>query len=151
MENWTVETRSSWTPPLLCHLHSREGFYELDYFRSFNHSTLYSEQARPFSRLHSRRWAYHQPGLLCIPRNFAQSSKFLGKNIFWFSGYLWGIFEHFPNFKGHTSSRRHTNETLNLLTKLWSFKVIWTFFGALSWLRWAPVDGLTKNVVKQNV
>jgi hypothetical protein len=28
----------------------------------------------------------------------------------------------------HTSSGRHTNETLNLLTKLWSFKVIWTFF-----------------------
>jgi hypothetical protein len=25
------------------------------------------------------------------------------------------------------------------------------FFGACSWLRYAPVDGLTKNVVKQNV
>jgi hypothetical protein len=46
----------------------------------------------------------------------------------------------------------HTNETLNLLTKLWSFKVIWTFFGACSWLCCAPVVvGLTNNVVKQNV
>jgi hypothetical protein len=25
---------------------------------------------------------YRQPGLLCTPRNFAQSSKFLEKNIF---------------------------------------------------------------------
>ncbi len=27
---------------------------------------------------------YRQPGLLCTPRNFAQSSKFLGKNIYIF-------------------------------------------------------------------
>jgi hypothetical protein len=25
---------------------------------------------------------YRQPGLLCTPQNFAQSSKFLGKKIF---------------------------------------------------------------------
>ncbi len=29
-----------------------------------------------------------------------------------------GIFKHFPKFEGHTSSGRHSNETLNLLTKL---------------------------------
>ncbi len=63
--------------------------------------------------------------------------------------YLWGIFKHVPKFEGHTSSGRHTNKTWNLLTKLWSFKVIWTFFGACSWLCCAPVDGLTKKVEKQ--
>jgi hypothetical protein len=31
---------------------------------------------------------YRQPGLLCTPRNLAQSSKCLGKNIFWYQGYL---------------------------------------------------------------
>jgi hypothetical protein len=35
--------------------------------------------------------------------------------------------------------------------KIWSFKVIWTFSGARSWLCCAPVYGLTKHVVKQNV
>ncbi len=82
---------------------------------------------------------YRQPGLLCTPRNFAQSLKFLGKNdIFWYWGYLWGIFKHFPKFEGHTSSGMHTNKTSNLLTKPWSFKVIWTFFWARSWLCCAP-------------
>jgi hypothetical protein len=32
-----------------------------------------------------------------------------------------GIFKYFPKFEGHTSPGRHTNKTLNLLTKLWSF------------------------------
>ncbi len=95
---------------------------------------------------------YRQPGLLCTPQNFAQISKFLGKkHIFWYYGYLWGIFKHFPKFEGHTSSGRHKNETLNLLTKLWYFKVIWTFLGACSWLCCAAVDGLTENAVKQNM
>ncbi len=50
------------------------------------------------------------------------------------------------------SARSQKPETLNLLlTKLWSFKVIWTFFEARSWVCCAPVDGLIKNVVKQNV
>jgi hypothetical protein len=31
---------------------------------------------------------FRQPGLLCTPRNFAQSSKLLEKNIFWYQGYL---------------------------------------------------------------
>jgi hypothetical protein len=71
------------------------------------------------------------------------------KIFFWYEGYLvWGIFKHFPKFEGHTSPGRHTNKTLQMLTKLWSFKVIWTFFGAHSWPRCAPVDGLTKNVAK---
>jgi hypothetical protein len=62
------------------------------------------------------------------------------------------MFKHFPIFEGHTSSVMHTNETLNLLTKLWSFKVIWIFFffGVVHVLC-TLVDGLTKNVVKQNV
>ncbi len=32
--------------------------------------------------LPKRYWKYREPGLLCTPQNFAQSSKFLGKNIF---------------------------------------------------------------------
>ncbi len=70
------------------------------------------------------------------------------KHIFWYYGYLWGFVKHFPKFEVQTSSGRHTNETFYLLTKLWSFKVIWTFLGAPSWLCCAPADGLTKNVVK---
>jgi hypothetical protein len=103
------------------------------------------------------RWCcfqtYPQPGLLCTPQNFAQSSKFFGKKIFIVTklGYLWGIFKHLPKFESDTSSGLHTNKMLNLLTKLWSFKVIWTFFGARPWLCCAPVNGLTKNIVKQNV
>ncbi len=31
---------------------------------------------------------YRQPGLLCTPQNFALSSKYLGKNIFSYQGYL---------------------------------------------------------------
>ncbi len=67
------------------------------------------------------------------------------------SGYIWGIFKHFLKFEGHTSSGRHTNETLNSLAKLWSFKVIWTFFwvsvmALLCSSRWSDL-----NVVKQNV
>jgi hypothetical protein len=69
---------------------------------------------------------YRQRGLLCSPQNFALSSKVNKKNlkkgkkniekhIFW---NLWGIFKHFPKFEGHISSGRHTNKTLNLLTKL---------------------------------
>jgi hypothetical protein len=54
---------------------------------------------------------YRQPGLLCTPRNLARSSKFLGKNIFWFSNYLRGIFKHFLKFEGHTPSGRHTDKT----------------------------------------
>jgi hypothetical protein len=34
-------------------------------------------------------------------------------------------------FEGHTSSGLYTNETLTLLTKRWSFKVIWTFLGLI--------------------
>ncbi len=73
------------------------------------------------------------------------------KNIFWYKVSSEAFFTHFPKFEGHTSSGLHTNETLNLLTKLWSFKVIKTFFRARSWLCCAPVVGLTKSVAKQNV
>jgi hypothetical protein len=39
----------------------------------------------PFSKLLKHRLVYRQPGLLCTPRNFAQSSKFLGeKKNFWY-------------------------------------------------------------------
>ncbi len=75
----------------------------------------------------------------------------LGKNIFWYWGYLWGIFKHSPKSEGHMSSWRHTNETLNLLMKLWSFKVILTFFLGSFIVLLCSVDGLTKNVVKQCV
>jgi hypothetical protein len=72
---------------------------------------------------------YRQPGLLCT-----KFKRFRKKYFLVFFGYLWGFFKYFPKFEGHTSSGIHTNETLNLLTKLWSFKVIRTFFGARSWL-----------------
>ncbi len=75
---------------------------------------------------------YRQSGLLCTPRNFAHSLKFLRKKIFFGTKVTSEKFlKHIPKFECHRSSGRHTNETSNLLTKLWSFKVIWTFFSGL--------------------
>ncbi len=62
---------------------------------------------------------YRQPGLLCTPQNFAQSSMFLGKKIFFGTKVTAeALFKHFPKLEDHTSSGRHTNETSNLLMKL---------------------------------
>ncbi len=97
-------------------------------------------------------YKYRQPGLICTPQSFAQSSKYLGKEYFFGPKVTSKVFLSISqNLKDHTPSVRHTNKTLNSLTKLRSFKVTWTFFGAHSWLCCTPVDGLTKNVVKQNV
>ncbi len=78
---------------------------------------------------------YRQPRLLCTTRNFAQSSKFPGKQNFGTKVYLWGMFKHSPKFEGQTSSGRPTNETLNFQGHL---SVLWGMFMALlCFSRWS--------------
>jgi hypothetical protein len=84
---------------------------------------------------------YRQPGSLCTPQNFAQSSKFLG----FFRAFL-SIFQ---NLKVPASQQvfQEAHERNFDLSR--SFE---RFLGVdRSWLCCAPVDGLTKNVIKQNV
>ncbi len=55
------------------------------------------------------------------------------------------FFSHFRKIEGYTPSGRHTNETLNLLTKLWSFKVflnvvLGSFIASLCSSRWSDQE-----------
>ncbi len=59
---------------------------------------------------------YREPRLLCTPRNFALSSKILGKNFFLVLRLPLRHFKHIPKCEGHTSSGIHTNKTSNFLT-----------------------------------
>jgi hypothetical protein len=49
-----------------------------------NQEQLASDKVYDRARALISKEIYRQPGLLCTPRNFAQISKLLGKNIFWY-------------------------------------------------------------------
>ncbi len=87
---------------------------------------------------------------LCTSQNLAQSSKFLGKNFF-------GTKVTSEAFLSIAQNRKVTRLLRGTQTKLWtcwrnfdlsrSFERF--FWGVRSWLRCAPVDDLTKNVVNR--
>ncbi len=92
---------------------------------------------------------YRQPRLLCTPQNFAQSKEFLGKQIFGTKVTSEAFLSISQNLKvtrlqGGTQTKLRTSRRNFDLSR--SFE---RFFGACSWLRCAPVDGLTKNIVNR--
>jgi hypothetical protein len=65
------------------HIHSPELIQIIEVNMLKNLITEETDQEKRKCRVKVRA-RYRQPGLLCTPRNFAQSSKFLGQNNFWY-------------------------------------------------------------------
>ncbi len=84
-----------------------------------------------------RAWThkYRQPGLLCTPRNFAQSSKFLGKKYFWIPRLSLRHFWAFPKiWRSHVFRDAH-KRTFEVVDEALIFQghlnVLWGSFMAL--------------------
>ncbi len=100
---------------------------------------------------------YRRLGLLCSQRNFAQSSKFIGKkNFFGTKVTSEAFFSIFQNLK----VTRLQGGTWTCWRNFDLSRSFERSFGARSWLRCVPVlflsssrcvDGLTKNIVTQNM
>ncbi len=77
--------------------------------------------------------------------------KIFRKQIFLALRLTLSLFKHFPKiWRSHVFREAH-RQNFELVNKTLIFKGHLNVFGARSWLCWAPVDDLTKNVVQQNV